>query len=231
MANIDQKQASGTIRMGTITIFLTGLAALLGGLTIGFEIADVQSLVFIFRPATTTVILIIVLLSRAIPSRQYKWMIVFGLGFSLVADSMLMLAAEQINWGMLFFSIAAFFYTYAFVSVKGFYRSPASAAIFALFGIILLVLVWSVLGDGQIPAVIITLIYLVMGWQAFGQWRQTAERRALFAFVGALLFMASVSLLAINQFLSPLPEPDLFILSTYFIGQWFIAMSAGAVHP
>ena len=49
--------------------------------------------------------------------------------------------------------------------------------------------------------------------------------------VGALLFMASITLLAFNQFSSPLPEPELLILSTYFVGQWFVAMSAGSRHP
>ena len=231
MATMDQEATPGTIRMGIITIFLTGLAAVLGGLTIGFEIVDVQSLVFIFRPATTTVILIIALVSAAAPSRHYKWMIVFGLAFALVADSILMLLTDQISWGMLFFGVAALFYTYAFVSVKGFYRSPMGAIAFALFGILVLVILWPDLENARIPAVIFTIIFSIMGWQALGQWRQTAERRALFAFVGALLFMASITLLAFNQFSSPLPEPELFILSTYFVGQWFVAMSAGSRHP
>ena len=95
MAAMDQEATPGTIRMGIITIFLTGLAAVLGGMTIGFEIVDVQSLVFIFRPATTTVILVIALVSAAAPSRHYKWMIIFGLAFALVADSILMLVTAR----------------------------------------------------------------------------------------------------------------------------------------
>jgi uncharacterized membrane protein YhhN len=48
---------------------------------------------------------------------------------------------------------------------------------------------------------------------------------------GALLFMASDSLLAINLFVAPLMLSPLWILSTYFVAQWLIASHAVQAQP
>ena len=47
------------------------------------------------------------------------------------------------------------------------------------------------------------------------------QRSMLYA-VGALLFVTSDFLLALNMFVQPIPHADIFVLSTYFIAQWLI---------
>jgi uncharacterized membrane protein YhhN len=42
--------------------------------------------------------------------------------------------------------------------------------------------------------------------------------------IGAVLFMISDSLIAIDKFATPIPYPTLFIMGTYVFAQYFIAV-------
>ena len=55
--------------------------------------------------------------------------------------------------------------------------------------------------------------------------RQTAEKTALLAFFGAVLFIISDSILALNRFREPFAVARVLNLSTYFAAQWLIAFS------
>ncbi len=216
--------------VGWLTILLSAVMILSAGLTIGFELAEAKLGEYVFKPATTSIIIIIALLALDPPKRQYKWLIVFGLGFSLIGDILLMLPSDLFLFGLVAFLIAHIFYSSAFSSVAGFYRSFRGALPFLAYGVVITVYLWSHFGDMLVPALIYMVIILLMGWQGLGQWQQTGERRALLAFIGALLFLVSDSLLAINRFANPIALSPLFVLGTYYPAQWFIAMSAGSEH-
>jgi len=64
-----------------------------------------------------------------------------------------------------------------------------------------------------------------MVWQAWERWNSIGGRYALSAAVGAVLFLASDSLLAWNKFRKPVKSAEVWKLSTYFLAQWMIAMS------
>jgi uncharacterized membrane protein YhhN len=216
---------------GWLTILLSIVTLILAGITIGFELTDTEVGVYIFKPLTTVTIIIIALIALQPPAFQYKWMILFGLGFSLIGDILLMLPQDLFLFGLIAFLVAQIFYTIAFSSVKGFYTSVIGAIPFLIFGLIMGFFLWPNLGEMRIPTIVYLVVILVMGWQAFGQWRQTGERRALLAFVGALLFILSDSLLAINRFATPLELARLLVLGTYYPAQWLISLSTGSEHP
>jgi len=220
----------GNIRWGLITIVLTIVAAVLAGMTIGFELIEAEVAVYVFKPLTITTILAIALLSLEYPTVHYRWMIVFGLVLSLIGDILLMLPYDLFLSGLVAFLIAQIFYTSAFISAGGFYRSIKGALPFLLYGVVLVIYLWPSLGDMLIPALVYTVVILTMAWQALGQWRQTKEKRALLAFIGALLFVASDTALAINRFANPLELAPLIILGTYYPAQWLIAVSVGRDH-
>jgi uncharacterized membrane protein YhhN len=48
---------------------------------------------------------------------------------------------------------------------------------------------------------------------------------------GVLLFVLSDSLIAANKFGQPVPYARVLIMSTYLLGQYFIARNAAAVRP
>ena len=54
----------------------------------------------------------------------------------------------------------------------------------------------------------------------------TSKRSFAFIFVGALFFMVSDSLLAINKFMQPLPMASLTIMATYIVAQFLIVEGA-----
>ena len=54
-----------------------------------------------------------------------------------------------------------------------------------------------------IPVAFYVIVTLTMAWQTWDQWDQVRARWALLAFIGALLFVISDSILALNRFGEP----------------------------
>jgi len=64
-----------------------------------------------------------------------------------------------------------------------------------------------------------------MAAQAMGRSFLLRTSAARFAAIGALLFVLSDGLLALNRFYAPLRLAPLLILVPYYTGQWLIASS------
>ena len=64
-----------------------------------------------------------------------------------------------------------------------------------------------------------------MGWQAAELWWSVRDTAALLAMLGAILFLVSDSILALDKFRSPLPLRDLLVMSTYYAAQLLIVWS------
>ncbi len=77
----------------------------------------------------------------------------------------------------------------------------------------------------KIPVFVYVLVILVMGWRAWERWTGTRMKTALFAFFGAMLFIISDSVLALNKFREHFEIARALSLTTYFCAQWLIALS------
>ena len=64
-----------------------------------------------------------------------------------------------------------------------------------------------------------------MGWMALEGLNNLRNIGALLAASGAVLFMISDSILAINKFRKSFHSAELIILSSYFSALWFLALS------
>jgi uncharacterized membrane protein YhhN len=129
--------------------------------------------------------------------------------------------------------VAQLLYTAAFISAGGFYWSFRSLIPFLLFGVFMAAFLWTGFQDQGvlIPALLYLVVILLMAWQAYGHWRQMPEIRSQLAFIGALLFVASDSFLAVNRFVFDLESlAPILVLGTYYPAQWLIAQSAGRQH-
>jgi uncharacterized membrane protein YhhN len=74
----------------------------------------------------------------------------------------------------------------------------------------------------KIPVTLYGMMLTIMAWNS---WRCVDEFPSGFiAVVGAILFVASDSLLAINKFKSPIPYAGIWIMVTYILAQYFIVM-------
>jgi uncharacterized membrane protein YhhN len=203
---------------------LTGLAAITTAIDIEAVYFGPGTNVYIFKPLTTALIIAIAL-TVAGERRGYRRLIVAGLCFSLVGDVLLMLPSDQFVPGLLSFLIAHLLYTAAFKSrIKG-SASARNALACVVYGGFMLWLLFPRLGDMKLPVSIYLLVILTMAWRALNRWAITQSRGAMFAAVGAIVFVASDSMIAFNRFFSPFRLAELLILMTYFTAQWLIAIS------
>jgi uncharacterized membrane protein YhhN len=91
-----------------------------------------------------------------------------------------------------------------------------------LAGTGLVIILFPVLGSLQIPVLIYAAVLVLMVIQALFRFGRTNNTSFFLVFTGALLFMISDSLLAINKFLQPLPAAIAWIMSSYALAQFFI---------
>ncbi|MEP7322090.1 MAG: lysoplasmalogenase [Saprospiraceae bacterium] len=74
----------------------------------------------------------------------------------------------------------------------------------------------------KIPVTLYGMMLTVMAWNS---WRCVQEFPLGFsAVIGAILFVASDSLLAINKFKTPIPYAGILIMATYIFAQYFIVV-------
>lgn len=94
----------------------------------------------------------------------------------------------------------------------------------------LVVILFPKLGPLQIPVIFYSLVLLVMVLQALFRYGFTSSASFWQVFLGAFLFLVSDSLLALNKFLTPLPQAGLVIMITY-VGAIFFIVTGLALHP
>jgi uncharacterized membrane protein YhhN len=78
------------------------------------------------------------------------------------------------------------------------------------------------LGNLQIPVMVYALVITLMSLQALFRYGYTSKPSFILVFCGAISFMISDSLLAINKFMQPLPLSGLAIMLTYLLAQYLI---------
>lgn len=78
------------------------------------------------------------------------------------------------------------------------------------------------LGALQIPVMVYALVITLMAIQALFRYGYTNAKSFILVFAGAISFMISDSLLAINKFMQPLPLAGLAIMFTYILAQYLI---------
>lgn len=69
---------------------------------------------------------------------------------------------------------------------------------------------------------IYALVITIMALQALFRFGYTTNKSFALVFIGAILFMISDSLLAINKFLMPIQFASFYIISTYMVAQYLI---------
>ena len=183
--------------------------------------------VYIFKPLTTLFILLnAVQLGWENPS-LYKYAILAGLIFSLSGDVFLMLPSDRFLAGLFSFLIGHIGYIVAFTFETGFSFSLLPLLPFALSGTVMFAILAPHTGKMKFPVSAYIMVILVMVWQACARWSQTGETGALLAFLGAVLFVISDSVLALDRFRGKFKAARLLTLVTYFSAQWLIALSLG----
>lgn len=206
-------------------LFLSFLALASTGLLLRAEASGLRRQTYVFKPLTTALILVLALSAPSPVSSAYQTAVVFGLIFSLAGDIFLMLPSDRFVAGLASFLIAHGFYIAAFHPAAGSALSAAALFPFLLYGAILLRVLWPHLGRLGGPVLLYAAALLVMGWQAAEQHLAVSSSATFAALVGAVLFVVSDSVLALNRFARPFRAAQPVVLTTYFTAQWLIALS------
>ncbi len=182
--------------------------------------------IYFFKPLTMVLIILVAFETEHAVSPFYKYAIIGGLLFSLAGDIFLMLPTDRFIAGLVSFLLAHLCYIAAF-TFEGAPRTPdlLYAIPFLIYGVAMLGILMPGLGKMKAPVIVYMLVIIVMAWQALNRWAMTAEQGSALAFAGAMLFVASDSFLAVNRFRKRVGGTQLYIICTYFMAQYLIALS------
>ncbi|MCX7547259.1 lysoplasmalogenase [Xanthomarina sp. F1114] len=158
--------------------------------------------------------------------KKMRLMIFLALIFSLIGDILLMFVSLSANYfigGLVAFLTAHIFYVLIFLKQ----RNPSKNGLFFIglmlaYGAILFYFLKDGLGDMLIPVIVYMLVILSMATTAFLREGKVVKNNYILVFTGAILFMISDSILALNKFYQPLPFTNFSIMFTYAFAQLFI---------
>jgi uncharacterized membrane protein YhhN len=207
------------------TIGLSVLVFASAALTIRAKYRNADSQVYLFKPLTTFLILIIPWVDRRPTVPLYRALVSVGLGFSLAGDVFLMLPGDRIVPGMASFLVAHLCSLSAFSVDTGWVVSPWLLLPWIAYAIVLLAILLPHAGRLRVPVMLYGVAIAAMAWRALERWTLVGEGKALLAFAGATLFVLSDSALAINRFVRPFEAVHIVVLTTYYAAQWLIALS------
>jgi uncharacterized membrane protein YhhN len=206
-------------------IILTVVGVVTAVLAIQGENKPTRTQVYIFKPLTTILVILIALLGESVVSPTYKGLIVAGLVFCLGGDVFLMWPRTFI-FGLVSFLIGHILYIAAFIADAGFIFSWWLLPLL-VYGAVVYSLLHNHLGHMRLPVIFYIVTILTMAWQATGRWSVQPSPGALLAAIGAGLFVISDSALALDRFRARFRHARLVVLSTYWLAQWLIALSVG----
>jgi uncharacterized membrane protein YhhN len=171
--------------------------------------------------------------ATTVPKVNFSMSMVLALAFSFGGDTLLMFEKNHaifFTLGLGSFLISHLFYIPAYRQhrwdttaneLQGVQRIRMAFPII-LLGSGLIVVLYPVLNELKIPVLLYAVVLVAMVLNALFRYGRTSSKSFGFVFGGALLFMISDSLLAINKFLQPVTHAGLLIMITYCLAQYAI---------
>lgn len=159
--------------------------------------------------------------------------VLLAMVLSLAGDVLLMFQSS--SNAMFIYGVAAFLVSHVFYilsyrqhteksesgGLQGIQRARFAFPI-VLAGTGLIVVLYPFLGDLKIPVILYALVLILMVINALFRYGHTNTKSFWLVFCGALLFMVSDSILAINKFFEPVPHSIFWIMLTYSTAQFLI---------
>ncbi len=195
-------------------------------------LAFVSVLLFIIGLITDNLILRIItkplpvlswsLLIIPLKNKYRKW-IFLGFLFSIAGDILLELPYDFFMYGLIAFMLAHLNYIVAFIGRDKSLKIIA-LAVLIIFAIIISYFILPGTGEMKIPVLIYLSVILLMVWRAYSQRKH--DKYAVFAFWGAVFFLISDTIIALNKFCCSFNFSQYIIILMYWIGQYGIFISA-----
>lgn len=183
---------------------------------------------YITKPSLLTALIIYFYYNSKEHPSKTRIMTLLALVFSLMGDVFLMFVHQSPNFFM--FGLVSFFLAHVFYIVIFWRRrntkinSAGLITILMVYAIGLFYLLRNSLGDLLIPVIFYIIIILTMVITAFLRQEKVSKISFILVFLGAILFVISDSILALNKFYMPLRFSSISIMLTYALAQYFIVM-------
>jgi uncharacterized membrane protein YhhN len=177
----------------------------------------------VFKPLAM-VLAIACVLQRGLGGRV-EALLVAALALSLVGDVFLMLSGYFIP-GLAAFLLAHVCYVLLFRQGLSWFPSGRALAGTLAAGTAMYAFLFPTLDPVlKLAVAAYTLVIALMAAQAIGRALVLRDAPSVAVAIGALFFMASDSLLAVNKFAMPLPMAQFAVLATYYVAQVLIALN------
>ena len=210
-------------------VLLAAILAIVGAFLHG----DGRWLHWLAKPATTLLIAAIAWQARPAASPSYRRAVLAGMLLSCVGDIALMLPVDAFVPGLVAFLLAHVCYIVAFrAGLRAGAGLWAAFVLLGAFATLNVLCLWPHLpAPMRIPVLAYVVVLASMAVLALARaWARPQPAApescsARWAAIGAVLFVASDSLLAWDRFAGGLPLASLLVLSTYYAAQYAIARS------
>ena len=190
--------------------------------------ANIELLHFIVKPLLIPALLLLLFYTRStVPGKN---LLFTGLFFSWMGDVFLLFEYKQALFFI--FGLAAFltthiFYIMYFLRIKSVNASllkkqPIFIALVLAYGITLVWQLYPYLGDLKLPVMVYAAVICSMLLCSLHIFLKVNKKAAGYYLFGAIAFVVSDSLLAINKFYQPFTYAGVFIMLTYCAAQYFI---------
>jgi uncharacterized membrane protein YhhN len=202
-----------------------------------------EPVILAVKPLLLTVLSLWFYLECRSMGSRFSGLVLAGLIFSIGGDTLLMFVeygprAEQFFlFGLGSFLVAQVCYAVAFWTYPGaksgdIRQKPWRALPFLLYLVGILGMLWAGIPVGmKVPVAVYAAAIVAMAMGAFNLRGRLSREHFLGLMAGVLLFVLSDSLIAANKFGQPVPNARVLIMSTYLLGQYFIARNAAAIRP
>lgn len=180
-----------------------------------------DKLAFISKPFLITALVIVYLVSVNKPNFWF----VSALFFSFWGDVLLLFKEHLFVFGLASFLIAHLLYikiTTQFIKKLSFKKIVLVSLPFLIFLIGFLSLLYDNLGEMKYPVIVYGIVISLFGTVALLNYLEEKSTANLWLFLGAIIFITSDSLIAINRFYDPNETYQLLIMITYIVAQYLI---------
>lgn len=200
-------------------------AALSAGLHLRAVSRGRQRQVYLFKPLSTSLLVLLAAVPSSVHGSRYQMAIVVGLMFSLLGDILLMLPKDHFRYGLASFLVAHVCYVGGFTSAVPIGTAPALLLPLVAAAVPVLLGLWSRLGALRLPVLAYSATILLMTWLAWARSWVLPSPGSACAAAGAAFFVTSDAVLAWNRFRGPMRHAKILRTIAYVAGQTLIAAS------
>jgi uncharacterized membrane protein YhhN len=216
----------GKLSTRTLVLLIIGLIAAVAFIIGDQDILDIYWLRMVTKPIPVLLMAVYLLLLPG--KKRFQWMVIIGLFLGMMGDILLEYSPDTFLFGLIAFLLGHIFYIIAFVLDCR--RPGLGYAIFVyLYGVALYgFLEIGGMGEMALPVLLYVLVITTMVWRAAARYHapEVNQASAKAGLMGALLFLASDSLLAITLFIYPIPFAGVVVIISYWLGQLGITLAA-----